>query len=508
MLLSRSCVIAVLCTLCLADAALNTKFKASVPVKQAAVAAIAPNYPHSNGPALLVSTFGVVLYGGSPSFAIPSVKDVMAGNATTPQQIEKSEVWTNWIDMAPESVAKNTVLTAGGFLVPIGPISTGKIALFDVTDPSKPIRTQISTDKKGWFYHKVVWHDMNGDGRLDLVAARATAPSPIAGEMVWFEQPTDGAVSNATFTAEPWKEHVTTDEKGPDVDFIFEDLDGDGKPEMVATQFFSAQQLAIYSCPEASWTKCDKSNVVRTIIDDVNGPFFAIQRVDLNGDGKKDLLVTNNQDDKGKDGKGSVFAYEQPANGFTGTWSKHVLATGYVPIASLFPSPGAHSKGSPGRSIAFQAKTGATGKPQILVSGDDGGFVSVLTATSEEAGSWDYSQKYLCNSTGTIGSPTVGDVDGDGFADIFVPFYADNKIEMYTFEEAGEPFSPSEKCVACLLKKDPVHLSPAYTWCYKDNQCHVVGSPTNPCDAVQCASAASTSKCKCTSCNDPACGAA
>ena len=45
---------------------------------------------------------------------------------------------------------------------------------------------------------------MNRDGLLDVVAARATAPADPAGELVWFEQPPVGAVSNRTHSASPW----------------------------------------------------------------------------------------------------------------------------------------------------------------------------------------------------------------------------------------------------------------------------------------------------------------
>ena len=98
----------------------------------------------------------------------------------------------------------------------------------------------------------------------------------------------------------------------------------------------------------------------------------------------------------------------------------------------------------------------------------------------------------------------MGDVDGDGLADIFVPFYSENKVEAYSFAEGPAP-EPSAQCVACLLKKDPVKLSPAYTYCYKDSQCHLVGSPGNPCSMEQCASKARSSSCGCTSCNDVGC---
>jgi len=217
--------------------------------------------------------------------------------------------------------------------------------------------------------------------------------------------------------------------------------------------------------------------------------------------------VTNNQDGKGTDGKGSVFGFEQPINGSlgAGNWTRHVLASGFIPQPTLLPSPGAHSRGSPGRAVSFHARVPSSGKPQVLLSGDDGGFAAVLSPTSEESTSWAYSMSWLCNSTGTMGSPAVGDVDGDGLADIFIPFYSENKLEAYSFVEGPPPPEPSSQCVACLLKKDPVKFSPAYTWCYKDGQCHLTGSPGNPCTNGQCASAARTSSCSCTSCNDGQC---
>jgi hypothetical protein len=75
-----------------------------------------------------------------------------------------------------------------------------------------PVNVQISTDKKGFFYHHAVWHDVNGDGKLDVVAARASDPAfpgkHAAGELLWLEQPAAGSL------AQPWAEHVLASPKG------------------------------------------------------------------------------------------------------------------------------------------------------------------------------------------------------------------------------------------------------------------------------------------------------
>ena len=140
------------------------------------------------------------------------------------------------------------------------------------------------------------------------------------------------------------------------------------------------------------------------------------------------------------------------------------------------------------------------------MSGDDGGFVALVEPTAPgNTADWSYSIRYLANSTGTIGSPALGDVDGDGVVEAFVPFYSEGRVEVYTMQGSPPP-PPAGVCVACLLKKDPVGLSPDSEWCAVDGQCHLVGSPSNPCTSTQCSSAAKSSTCKCTSCNDAACG--
>ena len=34
----------------------------------------------------------------------------------------------------------------------------------------------ITLDKKGWFYHRALLFDVDSDGTMDIVTARATAP--------------------------------------------------------------------------------------------------------------------------------------------------------------------------------------------------------------------------------------------------------------------------------------------------------------------------------------------
>eukprot|EP00300_Choanocystis_sp_HF-7_P004257 c13268_g1_i1.p5 GENE.c13268_g1_i1~~c13268_g1_i1.p5 ORF type:complete len:113 (-),score=27.38 c13268_g1_i1:83-421(-) len=110
----------------------------------------------------------------------------------------------------------------------------------------------------------------------------------------------------------------------------------------------------------------------------------------------------------------------------------HLLATGYTPLPTRFPTPG---RGAPGKAEAIwpRVKDSNTTKPSILVSGDDAGTVSVLWPASEDSSDWQYVEERWLNSTGTVGGVEVGDIDSDGFLDVFVPEYGAGFLHLYHF---------------------------------------------------------------------------
>ena len=71
----------------------------------------------------------------------------------------------------------------------------------------------------------------------------------------------------------------------------------------------------------------------------------------------------------------------------------------------------------------------------ILVSADDGGWVDLLTPDLEawDATPYTYTKTRVLNSTDTVGTPAIMDVNGDGWADFAVPLFAENKVALYSF---------------------------------------------------------------------------
>merc|ERR1712216_402361 len=97
--------------------------------------------------------------------------------------------------------------------------------------------------------------------------------------------------------------------------------------------------------------------------------------------------------------------------------------------------------GAPGNAIAFHMDKESTEKPYIILSGDDAGVVDLLIPSSQSDGDWTYSKQTLYTSheqTGqgvsTIGTILVADVQGTGKPQLFVSSYAENKLEMFSFE--------------------------------------------------------------------------
>jgi hypothetical protein len=186
---------------------------------------------------------------------------------------------------------------------------------------------------------QTLWYDVDGDGKLDIVTARVNKPviGSSQGELLWYRNP--GQLK----AGDPWELHVLLE--GPDVFFRIADLNGDGKPEIVAAEFFS-EKLVVYACGSAAPGGCQQGNSWQIVLTDTTiGALFDVSVVDLNRDGRLDLLVTNHVNNVTISG---VYAYEVPATLKPGTpWARHTLAVGFKVLI-----PGAN-QAAPGSAKPF-----------------------------------------------------------------------------------------------------------------------------------------------------------
>jgi hypothetical protein len=369
-------------------------------------------------PSLLVSSFGKGIQDTIFAFENLSLDNIVRAQA---RSLTTQVTWPNQATMAPDGMfQKPTLVVAGGFLPP------GKVG--GITLISGPAESgeafKITKDKYtgpySWFYHRVVFRDLDGDGKLDILTARAMFPlanipfiaGAPAGELLWLQQPSQNA------TSQVWQEHVIA--SGPDVNFELSDLDADGVEEIIATEFFSAK-LSVW------WKEGDRYR--GRVVDDTLGSLFNLSIADINGDGSREVLVTNHV----ADGTGSVLAYEIPGNFRQDIWKKHVL------LSQIPTTHQGTGQAAPGNAVSFFPTAKRQGKPLILVSGDGAERAYLLTPNSVSSADWSYSvsdplvdnfgeQASSSSMKSVIGEVIVRNSSADGFAEIYIPAFHANKV--------------------------------------------------------------------------------
>jgi hypothetical protein len=251
------------------------------------------------------------------------------------------------------------------------------------------------------------------------------------------------------------------------------DFDGDGVPEIVASHFFKHDAITIYGAPAGKrWSD----------IDSVNGPFvrqkdimrgqgnpFAIDIVDLNLDGRVDVLTSNHQGDQcfkvtKTEILGRAIAIEQPADGklFDSDWQVHVIKDD-IRATPTFPKP-ARGPGrlAPNRAYAFWPRRSMQRerKPWVVLGGDEAAKVWILAPESESQSDWAYRSAvvfdindfYGPNTTQTlqdepqgVSISTIGGLawrydraGPDGMAEFYLPVFEGRDIHVLSFRPAAD----------------------------------------------------------------------
>lgn len=399
-------------------------------------------------------------------------------------------VWPNGVDRVPDGILSfEAVVIPGGFHTTPPP---GRLSIIDLNDPNRQeYIVDQSTQLPGppcpfppdpvnapRFYHQVQYVDMDQDGLKDFVTVRSGLKIvgalcvPPVGEVVWFRNPGAALDPNTE-----WDENVVvgfpSDPLAADLNLGVYDFEGDDVPEIIGTHFFNGEKITIYGAPvDQNWAEVSPFfNPVRSkdIVTDQGKPFEA-EIVDLNNDGRVDVLATNHQGDDCFDVTqdpipGRVFAVEQPASGdiFNDEWTVHILKDNIRPNPT-FPEPSmGPGRLAPGRAKAFWPIRFLEYflKPWIIVGGDEASKVWVLMPEDESPNDWNYKSAVLFdindfygpdtsqmlgapppsqgNSISTIGGLSMRYDRPDllGLAEIYVPVFEARDIHKFSFRDQG-----------------------------------------------------------------------
>ena len=76
-----------------------------------------------------------------------------------------------------------------------------------------------------------------------------------------------------------------------------------------------------------------------------------------------------------------------------------------------------------------------SGKPWIMLSGDDDGRTYSLRPNSEDPSDWSYTMTFFVDQGQgqIVGKPAAFDSDGDGFTEVFVPAYSSDEVKFFTY---------------------------------------------------------------------------
>lgn len=186
----------------------------------------------------------------------------------------------------------------------------------------------LDDDPQHNFIHSEVF-DVDGDGDLDYLAARYNP-----GKIVWFEQPNKPL-------EEKWRLRVVSQQVHGIHGLLRGDVDGDGKMDLLATSAQAKpphpESLAWFSIPadphlSAEWP----CNVFAD--QDAPGLTHYLGLGDVNADGRPDAATGAKGGSADPSGKGEWFAWWEAPEDPTQAWKKHPLPGKHPGATNIHPA--------------------------------------------------------------------------------------------------------------------------------------------------------------------------
>jgi hypothetical protein len=278
--------------------------------------------------------------------------------------------------------------------------SQGSISvLLNETSPGAtvPLFAPQQTFAAGSNCDSVTAVDLNGDGKLDILASNFNNPAA----MVLVNATKPGATT-VSFVPAP-----SLTEGGDSECATAADLNGDGASDLITADLYSGTVSVLFNTtalPQSTTVEYDQPATFAT-----GAAPSAVQAVDINGDGLKDLVVANAQ-----------------------SMSVSVLLNTTAPGATLpsFANQQTFAVGNLPNSV-IAADVNGDGRMDLITTNLESDTVSVLLnaiVPGATAASFEVQQTF---AVGAKPEPAaIADIDGDGRPDVIVPCYGSNSVSV------------------------------------------------------------------------------
>lgn len=239
--------------------------------------------------------------------------------------------------------------------------------------------------------------DIDGDGKVDIVTANEASNSI----SIFKNASASGSITQTSFANKVDLAAGSSPHR-----IAVGDLDGDGKPD-IAVANWGAGTVSVYRNISTSGSITTGSFTAKTDFLAGNSP-NAVTIVDVDGDGKPDLVVANNLSN-------TISVLRNSSTiGNISFDAKVDFSTGSGPV------------------MAATADLDGDGKTDLVVTNQRSNTVSIFRNTSSpgsvSAASFALKIDYPTGTTPF--GPTVGDLDGDGKIDLVIPGYNDNTVSI------------------------------------------------------------------------------
>lgn len=278
-----------------------------------------------------------------------------------------------------------------------------------------PETTHGNTD---YLWHESAQADLDGDGRLDIVTTSAQTQEDgdqldyVNAKIEWYRHLGDGEF-----------EHYVINDSLGGVFLKLYDIDNDGDMDIIVSQFFWGTDR-----PALVWLEQVEAPAVSNdwkgvwdyhVIDHTTGLGYSFQFYDLTGDGNDELVYVNhnNQDNMDVvDGNGDpimpgLFYFDIPADPKSSSqWTKHTIYDGFR--TNLFDFGNPASQGCPG--IFDIGDVDGNGYADIVVPGDGNDTLYLFRQDENNV----FHKEILDDDGKMYGMVKVKDLDGDGTYEI------------------------------------------------------------------------------------------